>query len=134
MNAAWKVSIFGVLLVHIFPHLHWKRRDTDLSPNAEKYRPENSEYGYVSQSGRHCSSVWSISRNNIWLDKCILIFWKMIHVYLWSSISEFAVPWLTLFLVDVASSTIILVSKKSILLCLISLLFTWPGQKTRQIP
>ena len=25
---AWKVSIFGVFLVHIFPHLDWIRRDT----------------------------------------------------------------------------------------------------------
>ena len=41
---AWKVSIFGVILVRIFPHLDWIGRDTPylsvLSPNAEKYGPE----------------------------------------------------------------------------------------------
>ena len=26
---AWKMSIFGVFLVHIFPHLDWIRRDTE---------------------------------------------------------------------------------------------------------
>ena len=26
---AWKVSVFGVILVHIFPHLDWIRRDTE---------------------------------------------------------------------------------------------------------
>ena len=27
-NTAWKASVFGVILVHIFPHLDWIRRDT----------------------------------------------------------------------------------------------------------
>ena len=40
----WKVSVFGVFLLRIFPHLEWIRRDTEsfcvYSPNAGKYRPE----------------------------------------------------------------------------------------------
>ena len=40
---AWKVSVFGIFLVHIFPHLDWIRRDTQ---NAVKTGQKNSEYGY----------------------------------------------------------------------------------------
>ena len=29
VHSAWKVSIFGVILACIFPHLDWMRRDTD---------------------------------------------------------------------------------------------------------
>ena len=40
----WKVSVFGVFLVHIFLHLDWIRRDTGylfkFSPNAGKYGPK----------------------------------------------------------------------------------------------
>ena len=43
---AWKVSIFGVFLVCIFPHSDWIRWDTSylyvFSPNAGKYRPEKT--------------------------------------------------------------------------------------------
>ena len=42
--AAWKVPIFGVILVGIFPHLDWIRRNTSylsvFSPNAGKCEPE----------------------------------------------------------------------------------------------
>ena len=41
---AWKVSVFGDLLIRIFPHSDWIRRDTPylsiFSPNAGKYRLE----------------------------------------------------------------------------------------------
>ena len=41
---AWKVSVFEVILVLIFPHLDWIRRDTPclsiFSSNAGKYGPE----------------------------------------------------------------------------------------------
>ena len=48
INTAWKVSIFGVFLVRIFPHSDWIRWDTlskfspnsVFSPNAGKYGPE----------------------------------------------------------------------------------------------
>ena len=39
-HTAWKVYLFGVILVRIFPHLEWIQRDTEylsvLSPNAGK--------------------------------------------------------------------------------------------------
>ena len=49
-STAWKVSIFGVILVRIFPHLDSIRRDTlqflsILSLNRGKWGPNNSEYG-----------------------------------------------------------------------------------------
>ena len=41
---AWKVSVFGVFPVRIFPGSDWIRKDTKylsvLSPNAGKYGPE----------------------------------------------------------------------------------------------
>ena len=44
-TTAQKVSVFGVFPIHIYPHSDWIRRDTkypsELSPNAEKYGPEN---------------------------------------------------------------------------------------------
>ena len=40
----WKVFVFGVFLVRVFPHSHWIRRDTPhlsvFSPNAGKYGSE----------------------------------------------------------------------------------------------
>ena len=45
MDTAWKVSVFGVFLVCIFPQSDWIRRDTPqlsvFSPNAGKKEPEN---------------------------------------------------------------------------------------------
>ena len=40
-NTAYKVSVFGVILVCIFPHSDWIRRDTDQN---------NSEYGHFLRS------------------------------------------------------------------------------------
>ena len=44
MNTTWKVSVFGIILVLIFPHSDWIRRNTEylsvFSPNAGKYGPE----------------------------------------------------------------------------------------------
>ena len=44
IDTAWKVSVFGVFLVRISPHLDWMRRDTPFlfvfSPNAGKYGQE----------------------------------------------------------------------------------------------
>ena len=44
VHTAWKVLIFRVFLVRIFPHLDWIQKDTPnlslFSQNAEKYAPE----------------------------------------------------------------------------------------------
>ena len=44
LNTAWKVSVYGVFLVRIFPHSDWIWRDTPYltvcSPNAGKCKPE----------------------------------------------------------------------------------------------
>ena len=44
MNTAWKVSVFEVFLVRIFPDSNWIRRQTEclsiIIPNTGKYRPE----------------------------------------------------------------------------------------------
>ena len=52
--SAWKVFVFEVFLVRIFPHSDWIRRDTPFlfvfSPNAGKHGPENSQYRHFSRS------------------------------------------------------------------------------------
>ena len=43
-HTVWKVFVFGVFLVCIFPHSDWIQRNTEyrsvFSPNADKYGPE----------------------------------------------------------------------------------------------
>ena len=50
-GTASKVSVFGVILVNIFPYSDWLRRDTPylsvFSPNAGKY---GSKYGHFLRS------------------------------------------------------------------------------------
>ena len=56
VHIACKVSLFGVILVRIFPHSQWIRRDTEylsvFCPNAGKYGPDNSEYKHFLRSGQ----------------------------------------------------------------------------------
>ena len=48
---AWKVSAFGVILVRIFPHSDWIRRDTQyLVQMRENADQNNSEYGHFLRS------------------------------------------------------------------------------------
>ena len=51
---AWKVSVFGVSLVRIFPNLEWIWRDTPylsvFDLNTGNSGPKNSEYGQFSDS------------------------------------------------------------------------------------
>ena len=50
-NTAKKVSVFGLLLVHIFPHSHWIWRDTLYSVQMrENTEQKNSKYGHFSCS------------------------------------------------------------------------------------
>ena len=54
INTAWKVSVFGVILLRIFPHSDWMWRDTPylsvFSLNAENKDQNNSEYGHFLRS------------------------------------------------------------------------------------
>ena len=51
---AWKVSVFGVILVRIFSHLDWIRRDTEylyyLVQIRENAGPNNIEHGHFLRS------------------------------------------------------------------------------------
>ena len=52
-NTSWKVSIFGVILVRIFPRLDWIWRDTKYSVRMRKNADQNnSEYGHFLCSER----------------------------------------------------------------------------------
>ena len=54
LNITSKVSVFGVFLVHIFPHLDWILRDTSISPYSVQMREntdqKNSKYRHFSSS------------------------------------------------------------------------------------
>ena len=51
---AWKVSVFGVLLVHIFLHSDWIRGDTEYSVQMrENADQNNSEYKLFLRSDRY---------------------------------------------------------------------------------
>ena len=53
-DTAWKMSVFGVILVRIFPHSEWIQRDTPYLPvfrlNAGNTDQNNSEYGHFLRS------------------------------------------------------------------------------------
>ena len=56
---AWRVSIFGVFLVLIFPHLDLIRRDTPCNTDQE-----NSEYGHFLRN----KNYFSRSENNYYFN------------------------------------------------------------------
>ena len=66
LNTAWKVFVFGVILVRIFPHLDWIRRDSsyfsEFSENARnswtyRKKPQTSTFNAV-----------KFSIENLWLQ------------------------------------------------------------------
>ena len=61
---AWKVFVFGVFLVRIFPHSDWIRRDTKylsvFSPNVGKYGPEKLQLQIRTLSTQCWSDYWEI--------------------------------------------------------------------------
>ena len=73
-STVWKVSVFGVFLVGIFPHSDWTQRDTEIfSPNAGKYKPENFKYGHFSRSVKD-SFLSLISSNGSCYDADACVF------------------------------------------------------------
>ena len=60
---AWKVPVFGVILVHIFPHSDWIRKDTlrKISPYSVRMRENadqnKSEYGHILRSASKSSGA-----------------------------------------------------------------------------
>ena len=62
-----KISAFGVILIRIFPHSDWTRRDTEylsvFSPNARKYGPEKLRIRtlYAVLGSRKCHFDWLVS-------------------------------------------------------------------------
>ena len=83
--AAWKVSVFGVILACIFPHPDWIRKDTPylsvFSLNAGKWDQNNSEYRHFLRSvtlSQNWKIFW-ISVKVTFLSKKILIFHQLIQ-------------------------------------------------------
>ena len=54
LNTAWKVSVFGVMLIRISPHTNWIRRIRSISPYSVQTRENagqnKSEYGHFLRS------------------------------------------------------------------------------------
>ena len=65
-TTAWKVSVFGVFLVCIFPHSDWIRRDvfwSVFSPNAGKYGPEKLR---IRTLFTHCTKLLFRDGQKLW--------------------------------------------------------------------
>ena len=67
---AWKVSVFGVILVRIFSHSDWIRRDTpylSVFPCSvqmrEKADQNNSKYGHFLRSDYLLSNIFLLKKN-----------------------------------------------------------------------
>ena len=77
-STAWKVSVFAIILVCIFPHSDWIRRDTPylsvFSPNAGKCGPEKLRvrtlftrwrlvacYSGINNTSEHVFAFWDSS-------------------------------------------------------------------------
>ena len=73
-HTAWKVSVFGVILVRIFPNSNWIRRDTEylsvFNPNAANSDQNNSEYGHF-----QCSVIWCIESCRMTVQNIYFIRW-----------------------------------------------------------
>ena len=66
---AWKLSILEVILVCIFPHLDWVRRDTEYSVQMpENADHSNSKYGHFSSSET---------------SNCVLTMWNTGVIFIW---------------------------------------------------
>ena len=88
MNTMWKVSVFRVFLVRIFPHSDWIRRETEYSVQMrENTNQKNSEYGHFSRSGNEtrirvqsCPGIWILDflpqfraeAGFLYVKKCLL--------------------------------------------------------------
>ena len=71
-RTAWNVSVFGVILVRIFPHSNWIRRDnlclSVFSLNAENADQNNSDYWHFSRSEEdlvHNFSSYALSQEEL---------------------------------------------------------------------
>ena len=71
VKAAWKVSVLGVSLVRVFPHLDWIHKDTEyfsvFSLNSRKNVQKNSKHGQFSRSVSHVVSLIANSQSHIFL-------------------------------------------------------------------
>ena len=68
--SAWKVSVFGVILVCIFPHSAWIRRDTIQM--WEKANENNSEYGHFLRTENVCFREKEADKNK-WSIMCFSV-------------------------------------------------------------
>ena len=67
---AWKVAVFRVFLVRLFPHLDWMRRFASwCSPNAGKYGPEKLRIRSFFRQ--------SVFTNIVALRDHVVCFWKL---------------------------------------------------------
>ena len=88
---AWKVSIFGVILVRIFPHLDRMPRYTKclsvFSPNAGKYDHNKTEYVHFLHSDTSVLVYWYISNTLIMdfgMEVRIYSFREIFKIFLFS--------------------------------------------------
>ena len=86
------MSVFGVILVRIFPHLDWIRRNTEylfvFSPNMGKCGQNNSKYGHFLRSvysevfweelfSKFCKNSWKNNFHGVILSDIVGEFFNL---------------------------------------------------------
>ena len=74
---AWKTSVFEDILVHIFPHSDWIRREIlRISPYSVQMREntDQNNYKYRRFLRRVLWAVFSVSSTHIWKDPTITLY------------------------------------------------------------
>ena len=89
-STAWKVSVFEVFLICIFPYSGWIRRDTPylsgFSPNARNYGPEKLRIRTLST--QCCSVLMNIVAPLLWAVLLAdTVYWHHAHIRLEMSLS-----------------------------------------------
>ena len=87
ITSAWKVSVFGVILVRIFPHSDWIQYSVRMRENADQ---NNSEYGYLSRRWRWMG-LFRWSREVCIFDIPIVIIHDAINIKKMTSLKNFYV-------------------------------------------
>ena len=131
---AWKVSIFGVILVRIFTHSDWIRREVlHISPYSVRMREntdqDNSEYGHFSRSEMLTGKSKTPMHSVIWfkIDVKLILITDISISTIWGS---YATTFLSWGLILHHKKFVITYSKTANLCCsLVDELIQWHLQK-----
>ena len=99
-TTAWKVSLFGVFLIRIFPYSDWIRRDTEYSVRMREYAGyKNFEYRHflctVQSFAKYEILIYKIKQNRNFYGKFIKFFSPIVKIFCLVGTSEVLLKFLT---------------------------------------